>query len=169
MSNENKPEKPAAESKSTRRGWKIALALSLSLNLLVAGLVAGTLLSHDGTSGRPPFIRDEGMSPLTRALEKEDRDALRAALRARNQDRSGQRRNIRRLNIKLVNALRADPFDVSELARIFDQLQAGHMAQQDLGEQELLSRIEAMTPEARAAFADRLKRDNRGPIARKTP
>ena len=57
------------------RGLKIALAVSLALNLAVAGLVAGAWLSDHGP--RRDMPRDLSFGPFTEALSPQDRRALR--------------------------------------------------------------------------------------------
>ena len=57
------------------KGVKIALALSLALNLLVLGLVGGALLSFGLPGDRDdPRLRTLGLGPFALALEREDRD-----------------------------------------------------------------------------------------------
>ena len=65
------PVPPAASGK----GLRIALGISVALNLLVVGLVAGALL-RDGDP-RARMVRDLDFGPFTEALSPRDREALR--------------------------------------------------------------------------------------------
>jgi uncharacterized membrane protein len=137
------------------RGLKIALALSLGLNLLIAGVVIGTLI---GGAGRPPGeVRDLGFGPFAEALSPEDRAALRQAFLAEAPDLRGMRRAMRSDMAGLLAALRADPFDPAALRAALDAQDARAQGRLDLGKRLLADRLIALTPAERAAFADRLQ------------
>ena len=68
--------KPVAAPPARGPRWmRIALAVSLALNLAVAGVVAGAILRD----GNPRTRQDFGLGPLSEALTREDRRALREA------------------------------------------------------------------------------------------
>jgi hypothetical protein len=69
------------EKRRTGRGIKIALAVSLALNLLVAGLVGGAVLSRPDP-GEAPAIRTLGLGPFALALPREARDDIRRRIEA---------------------------------------------------------------------------------------
>lgn len=148
------------------RGLKIALAISLALNLGVAGIVGGTLLGRFGPPP-PPEIRDLGFGPFGQALSPEDRAALRAAFVAEAPDMRGMRREMRADLADFLQALRADPFDPDALRAAFDAQDARARERLDLGQRLLTDRLIAMTGAERLAFADRLQegltRGRRGP------
>jgi uncharacterized membrane protein len=139
---------------------KLILVASLGLNLVVVGLVAGAW-----SNGPKRGERGGGASwvsgPFGRALSDEDRKALGEAFRKNpeHRERLGKRRGeMRRIGIEIAGALRAEPFDPAALEALFEkQAQMGVELQQS-GQQALMDRITAMTPEARASFADRLEK-----------
>ncbi len=137
------------------RGVRIALAASVALNLLVAGVVAGAVLREGGPHGRMTGAVDFG--PFTDALSREDRDALRAAFL----DRMPQMRDMRREMLAefgaVLGALRAEPFDPAALRGVMEAQSDRMGARLRIGQDLLLERLTHMTPGARAAFADRLE------------
>jgi len=153
---------PPAAPTAPRRApvWmRVALVFSLAFNLLIVGIVAGAIVS--GRAGGPPRIVDLSLGPLTRALSDEDRAAIGEALRSRDGFRPP--RPVQRIAAarEVKQALLAEPFDREALARLLDA-QRSHAAEVFLaGQDVLLDRLEAMTPEERRAFADRLAEEYR--------
>jgi hypothetical protein len=131
------PPVPPAPPVSSGKGVRIALGISVALNLAVVGLVAGALL-RDG--------------------DPRDRDALRREFVERAPEMRDVRRAMRDDLETFLTVLRTEPFDPAALAVVMDN-QDGRMARRiELGRDLLLDRLAAMPPEERAAFADRLER-----------
>lgn len=145
------PEKP-----KSGRGVRIALALSVALNLAVLGVVAGAML-RDGPGMRAAMVRDLGFGPYTEALAPEDRKALRRALFVRAPEIRNARRLMREDAGALLDVLRADPFDAEAFKARMEAQHARMATQLRLGQDLLQDFIAAMTPENRRAFADRLE------------
>ena len=136
------------------RGLKIALAVSLAINLCIAGVIAGVMLRD----GPPPGGRDFGLGPLSEALSREDRKALRAIFVERHHDLRGSRREMRAEFDALVAALRAEPFDPAALDAALAAIAARNQALLDTGRELVAERLKAMDGAGRAAFADRLEK-----------
>ena len=144
------------------RPWiLVTLTVSLSLNLLVVGLVAGALLWHgpehrDG--GRRLDLGDIGFGPFVAALPPRDRRELGRAI----EREAGSFRENRILMIRqfeaLLAALRADPYDAEAVRALLVEQQRGVGARQDLGRELLLERIGEMSAAERANYADNLAR-----------
>jgi uncharacterized membrane protein len=102
------PLSTAPQPAGTRRGLKIALAVSVALNLAVAGLVAGAWVK-----GGPGHVmpRDLSFGPFSEALNAEDRRALRKALLDRAPGFRDARKAAQAEFTALLAALRASPFD----------------------------------------------------------
>lgn len=150
------PTPPAA----TGRGVKIALAVSVALNLAVAGVVAGAWLSDDGPrSGMP---RDVGFGPFSEALSPQDRRALRKALFDRAPEFRAGREAARAEFETLLAALRADPFDPAALTTALSAVEARNADRLELGRSLIETRIVQMSEADRLAFADRLEKGLRG-------
>lgn len=138
--------------KPKRRWVTVALAISLALNLLVAGVALGTVYRvKGGDYGKAP----PGFGPaLYRALPKEERKALRSELYERHV--RGAKMRSKDFSA-LEAALRTKPFVPSTVQALLTQ-QAQSMAElQGALQEEWLERITSMTDAERQAYADRLQ------------
>lgn len=150
------PTQPPVPAAKVGKGLRIALGVSVAVNLLILGLVAGALLRDGGPRER--LVRDLDFGPFTEALSPEDRDALRRAYVARSPDLGGMRQEMRTDLEAFLAALRAEPFDPAALVRVMEN-QQGRMARRiELGQDLLLERLTAMDGREREAFAERLER-----------
>jgi uncharacterized membrane protein len=140
---------------ATPRGVKIALALSVALNLGVAGLAVGAWLGDGPHRGMP---RDMSFGPFSEALDDDDRKAIRKALLSRLGEFREQRDAARAEFEALLVALRADPFDAGALKTALAALEARNAERLELGRSLIETRLIEMTPQERAAFADRLEK-----------
>jgi uncharacterized membrane protein len=154
---------PAAS--ATSRWLKVALVLSLALNLLVAGVILGAVLRHDRDGGRmdrrAEATRDFVRSPFLGALEPADRRAVgRDLMRAEGSIREN-RADLRARFERLLAAIRTEPFDRAAVESILAEQRAAGARRLEIAEAAVLDRLAAMTPAARAAYADRLDRSLR--------
>lgn len=143
------PEPP----QSRPRIWlRVVLALSLALNLLFVGLVAGAAMRFGGMGAHrmPPPVG----SALYRAMPRDDRRALREMMFDRHRDdRAEERRADARA---IAEVLRAEPYDGAALERVVrDQLARRH-GWMESAQAEWLDRVGAMSADERRAYADRL-------------
>jgi uncharacterized membrane protein len=143
--------------KAPNRGLRIALAVSVALNLGILGMMAGAWFNHDGPAGRGGDFRDLGFGPFTEALSPADRAALRKAFIARMPDLREARRAMRQTQQDLLAALRADPFDRARLETVLAAQSDRSASQLAMGQSLLKDLLVQMTPEARRSFADRLE------------
>ena len=137
------------------RRLKVALAVSLALNLCVAGMVGGVMLRDGPPRGGG---RDFGLGPLSEALSHEDRKALRTVFVERHHDLRGSRREMRAEFGAVVTALRADPFDPAALDGALAAIAVRNQSLLDTGRELVADRLKAMDAAGRAAFADRLEK-----------
>ena len=126
----NPPGVPPVGPGPVSRGVKIALALSVALNLAVAGLAVGAWLGDGRHHGMP---RDMSFGPFSAALDDTDRRAIRKALMERLGEFREQRAATRAEFETLVATLRADPFDSAALKAALAALGARRAATPDLG------------------------------------
>jgi uncharacterized membrane protein len=141
------------ETDSRRTRWlKIALVVSLALNLAVAGLVAGAALK-----GRPDPGRD-GLWPYSRALPEPYRGDLMRALRASRRDWIADREALGSTRAELAAALVAEPFDADAVADLLARQRDRFTALADRGAALLVAQIARMSPEERRAYAAELER-----------
>ncbi len=143
------------QSPAAPRGVKIALAVSVALNLAVAGLAVGAWLGDGPHKGMP---RDMSFGPFSEALDDADRRAIRRALLERVGEFREQREAARTEFEALLASLRADPFDPAALKAALAALEARNAERLELGRTLIETRLIEMSPEERAAFADRLEK-----------
>ena len=143
---------PFPPSRRTRM-LRIALAVSLAINLAVVGLTLGMVLR--GHDGRPPRDFDMSLGPVARALAPEDRAAIRDSLRSR---RDLEPRRDRSADLDaLIAALGATPYDPAALRAALEAPADRFARVQAVAAQALADRIDTMTAEERAALASRLQ------------
>ncbi|WP_372604803.1 periplasmic heavy metal sensor [Actibacterium sp.] len=147
------------DKKTPFRWSRVVLALSLALNLLVVGTVAGVVVRHE----RPhPEAREPGSDllaygPYGFAFDDDDRDHMRQMLRHEVGQLRENRRAVRRDFDQVVAALRATPYDPALVQNLIEQQQARVNAQADHVRDLMLAQIAAMDDEEREEFADRLE------------
>ncbi|TCP60834.1 putative membrane protein [Rhodovulum bhavnagarense] len=147
----------------TRTWVRVMLIASLALNLLILGMVGGAVVGHRGASTRAD-LGEAAYGPYARALADEDRAALRAAMRSQAPRLRENRKAVRQGFNDLLDALRAEPYMPEHVAVILATQEAHARDQGEIWRDLMTERLAAMTPEQRAAFADRLERVlRRGP------
>jgi hypothetical protein len=136
---------------------KVALSLSLALNLLILGLAGGALLAIGPRGGDDdPRLRTLGLGPFALALDREDRNAVRGRI-----DREALREDRRVLGTSLLQlrrALIAESFDRSAAETALARARGATEALQAEGHAALLDQIETMSVAERAELARRLER-----------
>jgi uncharacterized membrane protein len=135
---------------------KVVLAVSLALNLAVAGLAAGAWL-HKGPDRRG-MPRDLSFGPFGEALTAADRRALRQAFQEKSADPRADREAARGEFQALLAALRATPFRAEDLRAALDAIETRLTARIDLGGRLIEERLLALPEAERLAFAERLER-----------
>ncbi|MCZ0811774.1 MAG: periplasmic heavy metal sensor [Pseudomonadota bacterium] len=144
--------------KSAPRRWmRVALVVSLALNLLVAGVVVGALFSAGWRHmGHMPHISGAA-GPMTHALAEPDRKAIAQQMRqAYREGRPGRAAQSAAFE-SLIEDLRAERFDRSAIEAHLAGIRSMISERVELGQGLLLDRLSAMDPAARRAYADRLE------------
>ncbi len=150
------PTPPAGEpTRQARPGWmKIALVVSVALNLGVAGLVLGAWLGDGQHAGMP---RDLSFGPFSEALSDADRRALRKDLMGRAGEFRSSREAAHAEFAALLDALRSDPFDPAAMTAALTAIETRNAERLDLGRSLIEARLIEMSAAERSAFADRLE------------
>jgi uncharacterized membrane protein len=146
---------PSAPPVPGRRWVQVALAVSVGLNLAVAGLAIGAWIKDGPGRGMP---RDLSFGPFTEALSDGDRHALRDALGEKGQGFRAEREAMRGELAALLVTLRATPFDPAAAEAALSAITRRAADRLDLGRELIEARILAMSDAERMAFADRLER-----------
>ncbi|MFT4782859.1 MAG: putative membrane protein [Paracoccaceae bacterium] len=152
------PETRLGDASPGRRWVRWLLIASLGVNLAVAGVVGGAILSGEHDRERPQrFVRDLGFGPYGQALTKDQIAALRPEIRSRRSELRQTQRKLRQGFSETVKLLRLEPFDPARLSALIAQQGLAAGALQQIGRELLIERIAAMSPQDRLAFADRLE------------
>ena len=148
-------EKLVAAGRSLGKGVRMALILSLALNLLFVGLTVGAMVARHRQG--PMLARDVGFGPLTAALTREDRRALRESFLAAVPDRKADRAATNADFAALVQALKADPWDRAAAVAALQRQGGRSQARLEQGRDILLAHIAQMTATERQDFAARIE------------
>ncbi|WP_223420730.1 periplasmic heavy metal sensor [Tateyamaria pelophila] len=135
------------------RWLKILLGLSLALNFVIAGVVAGLMLR-----GGPPREGPSGMgyaAPYVIALPRDVRRDVFGAIRA---DESLPKRSARRARYAdMIEALRAEPFDRDRVQAILRRQGSEVGRIQDASQAAWLSAVTEMDAAERSAYVARIE------------
>ncbi|MCL3882161.1 periplasmic heavy metal sensor [Marivita sp. GX14005] len=136
--------------------WMRALlVVSLGLNLLVIGALAGFAVTHgpERWAGRPHAASG---SIFTRTLPAEERRALRHAFMS-SASRPGGSQPIAADLQRAIDLLRETPFDADRFAAAMAE-HSRHRAERDeIGRRLIADRIAGMSDAERDAYADRVQ------------
>lgn len=143
------------------RGAKLLLVLSLALNLLVIGVVAGGAFKHARNAGAAPPGSD--LRALWWALPDAARRDLRATMSAdhepghRARNREERRAQAAERMVQMHHLLRAEPFDAEAFAALLELERQARAGRIDAAHAALVARVAQMSSEERAAMAERLE------------
>lgn len=138
---------------------KIALAVSVALNLAVAGLAVGAFVKDGPGRGMP---HDLSFGPFSEALSGADRRALRMELKDRMPSFRETRAQARAEFTTLLDTLRASPFDATALQSALAAIETRTAGRLELGRSLIETRLLQMSEAERLAFAERLENGLRG-------
>ncbi len=153
-----------------RRWVPIALAVSLALNLLVAGMFLGVWIKSPekpapGATNDARLLRDDarllrdlGLGPFLSAFPPDSRRRVAQRIRAEVGSLADGRAALVRELKEMLDLMRADPFDPEALARVVEAQKQRLHQRADVGREVVLEAIIQMSPEERRAYADRLER-----------
>lgn len=140
------------------RGIRAVLFLSLALNLVVVGIVAGVLF-RGGPYGPPPRHMRDAVVPYTAALAPRDRRAIGRrifrSLRAEG-SRDALRDEMRADYAEALRLLRAARFDADAFAAVIARQTARAAERQKTGQRELVRHLSELTVDERRDYAARV-------------
>lgn len=138
-------------------GMRGVLIVSLTLNILIVGLVAGFLWRHGLPHDARVSAAEMAAGPLTRALSEADRRAIGREMRKALRADGGEGAMMRGRVDALVRDLRAVPFDPARLAETMRAHRSGMQARFEIAQNVLIAHLAAMSDAERAAYADRVE------------
>jgi uncharacterized membrane protein len=135
-----------------RRIFKIVLAASLALNLLLLGVFAGAALRHGG-KGLPAGPRMHSYAvPYVQALPRADRRAIFQEIRKQHGGFDKQAR--RELYQDMLAGLRADPFDPAAVEAVLNTQSEAVQGAQTSSQTAWLAQVLKMSQAERLEYAD---------------
>lgn len=155
-------EQSTPQAKGTPRWIKIALIVSVAVNLGVAGVIGGAALRAPEIQ-RNNLEAPEGVAMLARAMPPEHQRELRQNLRERRSDLRPDREELRNLRDRFIVALRAEPFDIDAVNAVFADQRAMLSKLTAAGHTSVIEQIEKMSPRDRERYIRRLLGDDRPP------
>ncbi len=142
------------------RWVRVTLAVSLALNLLVAGALIGGAIAHwrrpppDGLAALRPF----GIAPFARHLPAPERRRIGDALAAEAEAFAAARARLAEAGRALAEALRQPEADPERLARAFAELRAAGSALQAVSHEVLARELAALPLAERERLARAMER-----------
>lgn len=139
------------------RGFRLAFAASVAVNLAVLGVVAGLWLDGGPGPHGDMMVREMGFGPFDEALRPQDRAALKKLVLAQIGDLRTTRQQMQTDATAILAALRATPFDAALLQSALDGQAQNLQARIKLGSGLIATYLTSLTSEDRLDFADRLE------------
>ena len=150
--------------KSGTPTWiKVLLAASLTLNLMVIGVVVGARFG-EGPPGRghgPREARermDPAMGPFGRVLPDPYRERALDSLRERSGTFADNREVLTAQLNEMLGLLRSDDFDAGAVLTVMQAQSAFFTNRSDVGREVVVEQIATMSPEEREALAEKLEK-----------
>jgi uncharacterized membrane protein len=151
------------------RKWTVVLAVSLMLNLLVGGMIAGAFFRGD----RAERLNGASYVQLVprsffRELSKERRAELQKIVRDNRDELRALRQQFEGNSLKLADALEKDAYSADEVSSTVSAFATGTQSLAAQGGEVVLQIIAVLTPEERKLLAKEIReRDARGKRKRK--
>lgn len=138
--------------------WRNRLLIgSLALNLAIIGLLVG-LSFRDTGKNRTKAPQTDLLRELVWAVPKAHRAELRRDLSEKQEEMRSFRATMKERRNELVKVLVDPNFDVSRVVAIFDDHRLILSRISSGGHEIIVRRIEAMSPEERAVFAQNIQK-----------
>lgn len=142
--------------------WRYLLIGSLALNLIFAGLTAGSVWKwrhHGGMGGRGGPAADVALQGFLRTLPKERAKELRQAIKQDGRpDMRPLVNAVRQARRDAAGALAAETFDSAKLTTAFSGIDTAEAATKAAIRKTMIAAAAKMTPAERQALADRWRK-----------
>ena len=137
-----------------KRLMRVALGLSLALNVMILGALGGAMWRHGGRD--LPGLRSYA-SPYVQALPPEARRGLHGKMRTSGKAHHLDREARRALYDEMLAALRAEPFQADVAAAVLAAQGEAAAGVQQVAHDAWLAEVSAMDAAARQDYADKLQ------------
>ncbi|HTI67223.1 MAG TPA: periplasmic heavy metal sensor [Caulobacteraceae bacterium] len=147
------------------RGWKIAVAVSLALNLFLAGSIVGVLVVGARMIGERADVRrgrGPDMNAVLQALPQARRAALREIMRAQALDAAPDLREAAAARRQALQLMGAAPYDAAAVASALERARAADGRARARIDATLATRLGELSPQERTLFARMMTRGGEG-------
>lgn len=152
MTDQSNAGSTAGPADQTKRWLWRALVLSLSINLLVAGIFIGAKWSHG--SRHTHLARGHGLLGFTQSLDGERRELFQNLAKSHRERRRALRNEVRSKQRSAIELLKAVPFNRDLFVAALDETLKERMnVRRELTEQ-FIAMIDQLTDEERRAYAE---------------
>ena len=135
-----------------KSGWvKIALGLSLALNVFFLGLTGGSLFQGE------PERRGEAPNSFLATLSGERKAEVQAVFAKMREDRKASRKNTRASWAKVREAMTAVPYDRAAMEAAMDGVIDARVDRSRKRYDQMIEFVSDMTDEERVAFSDAMR------------
>ena len=145
----------AAPVTTRRRYLKLALAISLGLNLLFIGIFAGAAFRHGGKHGAIGPQLHSYAAPYMRALPRDQRRAL--FEQVRSEPAIADRQTRRAFYQRMLAGLRADPFEAAAVQAVLQDQARAVQGLRGASQAVWLDLVSKMSGPERQSYADALE------------
>lgn len=147
-----------------RRGLWIALIVSLTVNLLFVGVIAGAAWArwHLGWMGPRHFSFSQSVERLIGELPDERRPVAENVLKSYTENVRPMWREVGAARQEVLDALKADQFERARARTAFDQLFERQMDARSQLSRHMLDLMEELSAEERQAFLGNFGQRRRG-------
>ena len=144
---------PMGEGMKARRGWRVALILSLALNLLLAGVVGVWAVRPMFRGPPPPPEFGHVIERMAHRLNNADAAILKRAYDEHRDEMNRLTGDVRDARQKVRRALQTDPFDPAALKVAMDEVRAARSTVEEAIQDVMRSGAAAMSTEGRHTLA----------------
>ncbi|OCX64555.1 hypothetical protein BFP70_11000 [Thioclava sp. SK-1] len=138
------------------RGVRWALIASVTVNILVLGVIVGGILGH-GAGGKARPMPEMSFGPFDRGLRPEDKAAIRKAAMEKGVDLRGIDDESRQNFDTILTAIAAEPFDMVTLQDALRQHRAEISRRIELGENLMVDHLKTLSPQQRQNFVNQVR------------
>jgi len=144
----------------------VALAVSVTVNLIVLGFLAGHF--YAGSKPRPMFDPALGVREHARFLSRERREELRPVFDEFRAVAKSLRR-MRGIQHRLYEAAATEPFERERLQGVLAEFRGHLLASQEVSHAAVVELMQSLTPEERKQLLERMRKRLRHRPPDKTP
>lgn len=139
-----------------KRWLRVVLVLSLALNLIIVGLVAGAAMRF-GHKGPPPHVGEHPGSPILRALDHDDRREVGRSIRKTYRAYAATAESEQSFYLKLADVIEADPLQPDALRDASAALDMRMSERRVIAQKAWMEKVLGMSADDRRAYAERMR------------